>query len=62
MAREAVALGAPAVRPANGEHAGVLAGAVVLQPRRRVPLGAALEVVLPGMSAGEEEPDGRQLL
>ena len=30
----------------SGEHAGVLAGAVVVEPRRRLPSAAALEVVL----------------
>ena len=41
---------------------GVLAGAVVLEPRRRVALRAALEVVLAGVRAGEQHPHGLELL
>ena len=62
VALEPVALLAPAVRAADGEHPGVLAGAVVLEPRGRVALRAALEVVLARVRAREQHPDGVELL
>ena len=58
---EAVALAAPAPRPAEREHAGVLARAVVLEPGRRVPLRPALELVLARRRTREQPADRRQL-
>src|SRR6185369_17561837 len=46
VALEPVALASPAVRTAEGEHPGVLARAVVLEPGRRLSLAPALELVL----------------
>ena len=52
----------PAVCAAGGEHPGVLARAVVAEPRRRRPSGAALEVVLGRAGAGEQRADRGELL
>ena len=60
---QAVALDRPALRPAEGEHAGVLARAVVEDLLRRAALlEAELEVVLVGGRGGEERPHGRDLV
>ena len=61
--REAVALAGPAVRTAEGEHARVLAGAVVEELLRRPPLlQAELEVLLGRGRLREECPDGGDLV
>src|SRR6185369_16400521 len=60
MLAKPVVLERPALCSADTEEAGVLAGAVVLQP---APVDrAALEVVLRGSGAREQLADGRQLL
>src|SRR2546430_6009053 len=46
MAAEPVALAPPATSAAQRQHAGMLAGAVVLEWRRRIACGAALELGL----------------
>src|SRR5207247_2658557 len=59
VAGESVALARPAVRTTEGEEAGMLARAVVLERRR---LGAALELVLGCSRGGEQAADGCELL
>ena len=56
---EAVAAARPALRPAEREHPGVLARAVVLDRGRFRP---ALELVLLGRRLGEQAADGGELL
>ena len=63
MAGQAVALERPAVGAAEGEHAGVLAGAVVEDLLRRAPcLQAELEVVLGGGRLREQRAHGGDLV
>src|SRR5437764_1092447 len=62
VARQAVALRAPLARSADGEHARVLAGAVVLEPRRWIALAAALKLVLARVSTAKQHPNGCKLL
>ena len=59
MRREPVAAAGPAVHPAEREHPGVLARAVVLKRRR---LGAALELVLGRGRLLEQAANRRELL
>ena len=59
MRRQPVAAARPAVHPAEREHPGVLAGAVVLERRR---LGAALELVLGRGRLREQAADRGELL
>ena len=55
--RAAVALDRPAVRAADGEHPGVLAGAVVVDLLRRAAvLDAAVELVLAAAGRGQQLP------
>ena len=57
--RQPIAGGLPLLGPAEGEHPGVLARAVVLEARR---LGPALEVVLRGRRLREQAADELELL
>src|SRR5439155_5342698 len=59
---EPVALAPPAMDAAEGKHAGVLAGAVVLERRRRIPGRSALQLALARGRLGEQRAHGRELL
>ena len=61
VAFEPVALAAPAFRATEREHPGVLPGAVVLEPRRRLTLRPALELLLARRHFGQQRAHGREL-
>ena len=61
VALEPVTLAPPALCPAEREHPGVLPGAVVLEPRGRLALGATLELVLARRRLGQQRAHRRKL-
>src|SRR5439155_27293564 len=61
VAFQAVALAAPALRATEREHPGVLSGAVVPEPRWRLTLRPALELVLVRRRLGQQRAHGREL-
>jgi len=58
---QSVALGAPTMREADREHAGVLARAVVLERRRRISRRPALELALGGGHFRKQRTHGCEL-